>query len=264
MVTHVFGKLCRANPGKPSMPANNEFKRSRLEMAAILLALSFVLPLIGQAQTDYPLRIRGAANVTTTYTDGILAVEFHPAAHKADAGLQPGEGSWLDRALNGKEPHVLKQSLSQNEAQFVTTYLQNPDHYATFYCSNTEQGYFQAASSEPFTPPQFAASPTPSPAAVTASPDNNTEKETGGLPAFSNAEVNAFVKKYEQFASDYLDAIKAMNSGDDTKIQAMADRSADMLETIPKMAALLQPDEKQKYEAYLNGWKAKLEAATKQ
>jgi archaellum component FlaC len=55
-----------------------------------------------------------------------------------------------------------------------------------------------------------------------------------------------------------------MNSGDDTKIQAMADRSADILDTIPKMAALLQPDEKQKYEAYLNGWKEKLEAATKQ
>jgi len=166
--------------------------------------------------------------------------------------------------LNGKEPHVLKQNLSPDEAQFVTTYLQNQDHYATFYCSNTEQGYFQAASSEPFTPPQSAALPTPSPGTVPASPANSTGKETGGLPAFSNAEVNAFIQKYEQFANDYLAAIKAMNSGDDAKIQAMADRSADMLDTIPKMAALLQPDEKQKYEAYLNGWKEKLEAATKQ
>ena len=84
------------------------------------------------------------------------------------------------------------------------------------------------------------------------------------MPAFGNAEVDTFIEKYEQFASDYLAAIKAMNSGDDTKIQAMADRSADMLDTIPKMAALLKPDEKQKYEAYLNGWKEKLEAATKQ
>ena len=246
------------------MPANKESKRTYLEMAAILLALSLVLPLISQAQTDYPQRIRGAAKVITTYTDGILAVEFHPAAHRADAGLQPGEGSWLDRALNGKEPHVLKQNLSPDEAQFVTTYLQNPDHYATFYCSNTEQGYFQAASSEPFAPAQFSASPNPSPAAVRESAGNPPEKEADGLPAFSNAEVKAFIKKYEQFANDYLAAIKAMNSGDDTKIQAMADRSADMLDTIPKMAALLQPDEKQKYEAYLNGWKEKLEAATKQ
>jgi hypothetical protein len=247
------------------MPANSERKRSCLERVTILLALSFILPLIGQAQTDYPLRIRGAANLTTTYTDGILAVEFQPAAHKADAGLQPGEGSWLDRALNGNEPHVLKQNLSPDEAQFVATYLRNPDHYATFYCSNTSQGYFQSATSEPFTPPRFAASPNPSPAAVTAAtPATNTEKETGGLPAFGNAEVDAFIEKYEQFASDYLAAIKAMNSGDDIKIQAMADRSADMLDTIPKMAALLKPDEKQKYEAYLNGWKEKLEAATKQ
>ncbi len=148
------------------MPVNKKLKRRCLERTAILLALSFVLPLIGQAQTDYPLRIRGAANLTTTYTDGILAVEFHPAAHKADTGLQPGEGSWLDRALNGKEPHVLKQSLSPDEAQFVTNYLQKADHYATFYCSNTEQGYFQAASSEPFTPTHFAGSPSPSLAAA--------------------------------------------------------------------------------------------------
>jgi hypothetical protein len=246
------------------MPANKELKRNYLRMAAVLLALSSLLPLIGQAQTDYPLRIRGDANLTTTYTEGILAVEFHPATHKADAGLRPGEGSWLDRALNGKEPHVLKQNLSPDEAQFVTTYLRNPDHYATFYCSNTEQGYFQAASSEPFPPPQSATSPSPSSAEVTSSPGNNTEKEAGGLPTLSNPEVNVFIKKYEQFASDYLNAIKAMNSGDDTKIQTMADRSADMLDTIPKMAALLQPDEKQKYEAYLNGWKEKLEAATKQ
>ncbi len=87
---------------------------------------------------------------------------------------------------------------------------------------------------------------------------------TDGLPAFSNAQVDSFIKKYEQFANDYLAAIRALNSGDDAKIQAMADRSGEMLDTIPKMAALLQPDEKQKYEAYLNGWKEKLEAATKQ
>lgn len=248
------------------MPANNELKRNCLELVAILLALSFVLPLSGQARTKYPLRIRGAADLTTTYIDGILAVDFRPAAHKAEAGLLPGEGSWMDRALNGQEPHVLKQSLSPDEAQFVTSYLRNPDHYATFYCSNTDQGYFEAASSEPFTGPQSATSPSSKPAGIAAAtPATNTEKEAAALPAFSNAEVNAFIKKYEQFASDYLDAMKAMNSGgDDTKIQAMADRSAEMLDTVPKIAALLKPDEKQKYEAYLNGWKEKLEAATKQ
>ncbi len=81
------------------MPANKEIKRSGFESAAILLVCSLILPLIGQAQTDYPLRIRGAANLTTTYAEGILAVEFHPATHKADVGLQPGEGSWFDQRL---------------------------------------------------------------------------------------------------------------------------------------------------------------------
>jgi hypothetical protein len=233
-----------------------------LRVAPILLATAFIAPLIGAAQTNYPLRIRGNAKLTANYENGTLSIEFRPAATKADTGLQPGEGSWLDRALNRNEPHVLKQDLSQDEAQFVINYLQNPDHYATFYCANTKQGYFQAANSEPFTPAQSSAAQSPN-LAANAAPASQTAPGTSLLPAFTNPDVNAFIKTYEQFAKDYLDAIKAMNSGDDSKIQAMADRSATILDTIPKISALLQEDEKAKYTAYLNGWKDKLEAATK-
>jgi hypothetical protein len=244
------------------MRKHTKLEKGFFRVAPILLASAFIAPLIGVAQTNYPLRIRGNTSLTATYADGTLSIDFRPAAAKADAGLQPGEGSWLDRALNRNEPHVLKQNLSQDEALFVITYLQNPDHYATFYCANTKQGYFQAANSEPFTPPQSVPAQSPS-VAANAAPANKAENEAGGLPTFSSPDVTAFIKKYEQFAHDYLDAIQAMNNGDDAKIQAMADRSADMLDTIPKMAALLKPDEKSKYEAYLYAWKDKLEAATK-
>ncbi|MGA7128467.1 MAG: hypothetical protein WBZ19_19290 [Chthoniobacterales bacterium] len=243
------------------MRKHKKLERDFSRVASILLAMAFIAPLIGAAQTNFPLRIRGNANLNLNYADGILSVEFRPATAKADSGLQPGEGSWLDRALNRNEPHVLKQKLSEDEAQSATDYLRNPDHYATFYCANTNQGYFQAANSEPFVSQSVAAQP-PN-AAANAAPARQVADGRDALPTFSNPDVNAFIKTYEQFAKDYLDAIKAMNSGDDSKIQAMADRSTTMLDTIPKIAALLKEDEKTKYTAYLNGWKDKLEAATK-
>jgi hypothetical protein len=64
-----------------------------------------------------------------------------------------------------------------------------------------------------------------------------------------------------------MDAIKAMNAGDLSKIQAMGDKSPDipdMLQTMPKIAALLKPDETDKFVAYINPWKTKLDAAKKQ
>jgi hypothetical protein len=91
------------------------------------------------------------------------------------------------------------------------------------------------ANSEPFTPPQSAvsqnASPTPS-----ATLSDEAQKSVA-LPTFNNPDVNAFIKEYDQFARDYMDAIKAMNAGDPSKIQAMGDKSPDMLQTIPKIAA---------------------------
>jgi hypothetical protein len=138
------------------MRKHTTLERTCLGIALFLLGITFSAPLMGIAQTDYPLRIRGTANLTSNYAEGTLSIEFRPAPARADAGLRPGEGSWLDRALNRNEPHVLKQKLSQDEAEFVANYLHNPDHYATFYCTNTNQGYLQAGSSEPFVLPQSA------------------------------------------------------------------------------------------------------------
>jgi hypothetical protein len=231
----------------------------------MLWAIALALPVMCSAQTNNPLRIRGSSSLAINYVNGILAVQFLPAAHKADAGLQPGEGSWLDRPLNGNEPHVLKQNLPQDQAQFATAYLQNSDHYATFYCTKTNQGYFRVASSEPFIPPQSAVSQSASP---TPSATLSDEAQKGSaLPTFTNPDVNAFIKEYDQFARDYLNAIKAMNAGDPSKIQAMGDKSPDipdMLQTISKITPLLKPDETDKFVAFINAWKTKLDAAAKQ
>ena len=251
------------------MPCTNGLKKKGgFGSRPMLLAIALALPVICNAQSNNPLRMRGSSSLVTNYVNGILAVQFLPAAHKADAGLQPGEGSWLDRPLNGSEPHVLKQNLPQGQAQFAAAYLQNPDHYATFYCTNTNQGYFRVTNSEPFIPPQSAVSQNASPTPSATLPDE--AQKNVALPTFNNPDVNAFIKEYDQFARDYLDAIKAMNAGDRSKIQAMGDKSPDipdipdMLQTMSKITPLLKPDETDKFVAYINAWKTKLDAASKQ
>jgi hypothetical protein len=82
------------------MRKHTKLKKGFFRVAPILLATAFIAPLISAAQTNFPLRIRGNANLVTNYANGILSIEFRPAGTKADAGLHPGEGSWLDRALN--------------------------------------------------------------------------------------------------------------------------------------------------------------------
>lgn len=231
----------------------------------MLLAIALALPVMCSAQTNNPLRIRGSSSLAINYVNGILAVQFLPAAHKADVDLQPGEGSWLDRPLNGNEPHVLKQNLPQDQAQFATAYLQNPDHYATFYCTNTNQGYFRVANSEPFIPPQSGVSQNASPTPSAALSDE--AQKSVALPTFNNPEVNAFIKKYDQFARDYLDAFKALNAGDRSKIQARGDKSLDipdMLQAMSKITPLLKPDETDKFVAFINAWKTKLDAVAQQ
>jgi hypothetical protein len=248
------------------MPCSNGLKKEGgFGSRPMLLAIALALPVICNAQSNNPLRMRGSSSLVTNYVNGILAVQFLPAAHKADAGLQPGEGSWLDRPINGSEPHVLKQNLPQDQAQFATTYLQNPEHYATFYCTSTDQGYFRVTNSEPFIPPQSAVSQNVTP--TTSATLSDEAQKSVALPTFNNPDVNAFIKQYDQFARDYLDAIKAMNAGDPSKIPAMGDKSPDipdMLQTIPKIAALLKPDETDKFVAYINAWKTKLDAANQQ
>jgi hypothetical protein len=183
-VRQIFAKLCRNHRGDWNMRKHTKLERSSFRVALFLLGIAFSAPLICTAQIDYPIRIRGMANLTINYSEGTLSIEFRPAAAKADAGLRPGEGSWLDRALNRNEPHVLKQKLSQDEAEFVVNYLQNPNHYATFYCTNTNQGYFQAGSSEPsVVPPSASQSPR---VEGNPAPVSQLSQETDALPTFTN------------------------------------------------------------------------------
>lgn len=130
------------------MRMNNNDPARMFSWAALILAITLALPALGQ--TTYPLRVRGSSGLTTSYTNGSLVIEFVPGAGPAGDGLRPGQGSWLDRGIRPTEPHVLQQSIAEDQAQGIVEYLNSPDHYATFYCVNSDQGYFAAGNSEPF------------------------------------------------------------------------------------------------------------------
>jgi hypothetical protein len=132
------------------MRMNNNDPARMFSWAALIMAITLALPALGQ--TTYPMRVRGSDGLATSYTNGYLVIEFAPGAAPAIDGLRPGQGSWLDRGIRPTEPHVLRLSISEDQAQGIVEYLNRPDHYATFFCVNADQGYFVASNSEPFIP----------------------------------------------------------------------------------------------------------------
>ena len=98
---------------------------------------------------SFPLRVRGGgplrveAQRTQTPSLFKLVVEFVPGAGRADAGLRPGQGSWLDRAMRVGEPARLAYYVQEADAQSIIDYLRRPGSYYTFECYNTGKGYMQ-------------------------------------------------------------------------------------------------------------------------
>jgi hypothetical protein len=128
------------------MQINNHL--ARLIMVSALFTATTALPAMGQ--TNYPLRLRGSSGITTAYTNGNLFIQFQPGDSPAGNSLQPGQGSWLDRGLRPTEPTVLKQTVSEDDAKTIADYLRSENHFATFYCYNTNHGYFEVVNAETF------------------------------------------------------------------------------------------------------------------
>lgn len=119
------------------------------------LLLLFILALLGvnakiQAQT-YPLLVRGSTDfdvLKLSYADADLIIVFIPSGRSANAGLAPGQGSWLDRGIGKNEPVTIRQKMPLSQAQSIIHDLRNPSSYWTFYCANTNRGYFNASNSQ--------------------------------------------------------------------------------------------------------------------
>lgn len=129
-----------------------------MKPAAILAAaLALILCLQVAAATpppSYPLRVRGGKlylRTEGTKTPSLvkLIVGFSPGNARADAGLRPGQGAWLDRGMRQGEPSRLEYYVHTDDARKITDYLRRTDAYYTFECYNTGKGYMQATKAYP-------------------------------------------------------------------------------------------------------------------
>lgn len=124
---------------------------------AAALAVAFCLQFATTAAVpppSYPLRVRGGRLYLRMDGTGVqsqvkLIVEFAPASAKADAGLRPGQGAWLDRGLRQGEPARLEYYAHVDDARKIADYLRRTDAYYTFECYNTGKGYLQVTKAYP-------------------------------------------------------------------------------------------------------------------
>ena len=152
-----------ARCGEVTSIANINFLKGRVltvkSLRVVATALAVIL-CIGVATAvpppSYPLRVRGGKlylRTEGTNTSGLvkLIVEFSPGSERADAGLRPGQGSWLDRGMRQGEPNRLEYFMQSADARNVTNYLRRQDAYYVFECFNTGKGYFQVTKAYPKT-----------------------------------------------------------------------------------------------------------------
>lgn len=103
---------------------------------------------------SYPLRVRGGRlniRLESTNTPSLvkMIVGFAPGTARADAGLRPGQGSWLDRGMRQGEPARLEYYLNESDAQRIVDYLRSPGAYYIFECYNTGKGFLQVTKAYP-------------------------------------------------------------------------------------------------------------------
>jgi hypothetical protein len=72
-----------------------------------------------------------------------MVVSFQFGTSPAGQGLEPGQGSWLDRGMRPKEPVRMEGDVPRNLAEQVAESLNDPNAYWSFWIYNTNNGYFQ-------------------------------------------------------------------------------------------------------------------------
>ena len=84
------------------------------------------------------------------------------------------------------------------------------------------------------------------------------------IPTFSDADVNTFVKAYDQFVTEYVDAYKAAKAGDNSKLQAIEAKSQELQRQVPQIIGKIKPDETEKFSAFVGQCSQKISDVAKQ
>ncbi|MEY2563797.1 MAG: hypothetical protein QOH88_1990 [Verrucomicrobiota bacterium] len=124
----------------------------------LVLVLALVALLLGPTPLlaeppYYPLIVNGSPSLDARYDKGVLTVRFRRTRQGAGQpsnyrNIPPGSGAWVDRAVNAKEPVVIKQTMSKQKATEVFDRIKSDGGYWRFFCRNTNKGYFEVSRSE--------------------------------------------------------------------------------------------------------------------
>jgi hypothetical protein len=118
-------------------------------------SVSLVSAVAMQQPQSYQLRCRGARTERDMQISweksrikgfNKLVVGFQFGTRPAPKGLNPGQCSWIDRAMRQGEPLRLEENIPE-KTQSAADYLGKPYNYWTFYVYNTGKGYFQVTKS---------------------------------------------------------------------------------------------------------------------
>jgi hypothetical protein len=83
------------------------------------------------------------------------------------------------------------------------------------------------------------------------------------IPTFSDPDVSSFVKKYAQFVVDYEDAYKAMKAGDNSKVQALQTKAAELQTESGNVSEKVKPEEAQRFTEFIQRCSQRLVDITK-
>jgi len=83
------------------------------------------------------------------------------------------------------------------------------------------------------------------------------------LPTFSDPDVNTFVKTYAQFVDDYITAIKAAKTGDNSKLADVQTKAGKLQSQATQAAGKLKPDESDKFQKFVATCSQKITDAAK-
>jgi len=83
------------------------------------------------------------------------------------------------------------------------------------------------------------------------------------LPTFSDPDVNTFVKTYAQFVDDYITALKAAKTGDNSKLADVQTKAGALQTQATQAAGKLKPDESEKFQKFVATCSQKITDAVK-
>jgi hypothetical protein len=82
------------------------------------------------------------------------------------------------------------------------------------------------------------------------------------LPTFSDPDVNTFVKTYAQFVDDYVTALKAAKTGDNSKLAGVQTKATELQTQATNAAGKLKADESDKFQKFVATCAQKIVAAS--